>query len=569
MLRKQTASFAVIILVFFVSTCFAKNSRIDSKAQHKRVVTSLDTLYQQKLSKLIKSNNTAGLETFIYAQKNPYQARTAALVFASYHGNEKMVKSLVPYAVDVNEALKLSPLVAAVAGKRYSVIKYLLSKGADINNRGSVALPARGGGPILIAGSGGFALRTAVLLDDAKMIQYLLKNGAKVDPDRHSNMFLFAAQIGSLPAIKAFLNYGVDINMQDSEGHTALIRASVYGAVESVDLLVTKNPDMNISTKERSPRTALMAAAWNDHAGVITSLISNGVDINYNDNGGEPTALLIAAGVGNYSAVKALVEGGADKTFKSGESTALDLAKASLKMRKRNARSSAQRPNAKFHLKKLNNTKKIIKLLSGQSPAKVSKPSSPPVKKAVTTTPEKKKQAKKKQKSTKSPPVADKKEAKVVGCWKWSNGVYIILNKDGSAKNGNVNANWKVKDAATESYTIIWPPILDTLTLSKDGKSLSGTNSFGLPVSAIRISGNIQSVAGQWQWVNGLKVVLAANKSVVAGPFKGSWSKKGAKYVIAWPVIDSVEVSSNKNELKGSNQFGPFTAMRDKSCKKR
>jgi ankyrin repeat protein len=49
-----------------------------------------------------------------------------------------------------------------------------------------------------------------------------------------SGRFLRAAEKGNLDEVKKLLNQGIDVNIKDNEGNTALILASLYGHLEIV-----------------------------------------------------------------------------------------------------------------------------------------------------------------------------------------------------------------------------------------------------------------------------------------------------------------------------------------------
>jgi len=154
-----------------------------------------------------------------------------------------------------------------------------------------------------------------------------------------------------------------------------------------------------------------------------------------------------------------------------------------------------------------------------------------------------------------------------VGCWKWSNGANIVIDANGNAHNGPVNAKWKTINKAQASYKIIWPPILDTLTLSKNGKALSGSNSFGFPITAKRKTGNGSNLFGRWLWSNGTMVDIHPDNSVSVAHFRGKVRKSGKSWIIEWPVDDAITLSKDGLNLSAKNQFGSVTAKRDNNCK--
>lgn len=163
-------------------------------------------------------------------------------------------------------------------------------------------------------------------------------------------------------------------------------------------------------------------------------------------------------------------------------------------------------------------------------------------------------------------PASPISKAALVGCWKWFNGAYIIIGNNGVVRNGNIIGTWTHKASSHSEYTITWPSIFDRVKLSEDGKSFSGANVFGMPVSGTRISGSVNGLQGEWLWFNGIKATIGLDKTVKGGGFQGTWKKTGEEYAIEWPIIDTIKVSAEGGQLKGKNQFGPVAANLDKAC---
>ncbi len=160
-----------------------------------------------------------------------------------------------------------------------------------------------------------------------------------------------------------------------------------------------------------------------------------------------------------------------------------------------------------------------------------------------------------------------KPEPNITGCWSWSNGANIVINTDGSAHNGPFAASWKAVDSTHGRYSIAWPSFVDTLTLSADGSALTGKNNYNLPVTATRKSGKASSAVGNWLWSNGVTVSIHSNSSVTAGALKGKWMKSGNKWIIEWPLVDTISLSKDGRSLNAKNQFGAATASRKANCK--
>ncbi|HHJ15680.1 MAG TPA: hypothetical protein ENJ80_03185 [Gammaproteobacteria bacterium] len=156
--------------------------------------------------------------------------------------------------------------------------------------------------------------------------------------------------------------------------------------------------------------------------------------------------------------------------------------------------------------------------------------------------------------------------ALLTGCWNWSNGAHIVIDAEGIARNGPFSGTWKTADGTGKNYTITWPSFIDTLTLSADGSTLSGTNNFGIPVSATRKSGNVPGVTGSWLWNTGITVTIRSDASINGGAFSGTWSSANNKWIFEWPLVDTISLAADGDSLSWRNQFGAATAKRDAGC---
>lgn len=86
-------------------------------------------------------------------------------------------------------------------------------------------------------------------------------------------------------AVSKMIAQGVDVNIEDVEGRTALFFASEHGRDATVGALL-KAPNVALNKQDRIGRTPLMAAAINGRANAVTALLKAGADWKLAANGG-------------------------------------------------------------------------------------------------------------------------------------------------------------------------------------------------------------------------------------------------------------------------------------------
>jgi len=148
------------------------------------------------------------------------------------------------------------------------------------------------------------------------VLEKLLNDGIDVNvQDADGDTALIQASWDGNPAtVKFLLDKGADVNAENNNGYTALIWASFYGRTEVVKLLLDKGADIN--AKDKYGYTALIWASRNGHTEIVKVLLNAGADINAKNNDGE-TALIQASWDGNSATVKFLLDKGADVNVKS------------------------------------------------------------------------------------------------------------------------------------------------------------------------------------------------------------------------------------------------------------
>ncbi len=115
---------------------------------------------------------------------------------------------------------------------------------------------------------------------------------------------LAMAEAGKTVSIRSLLNKSCDVNTKDGKGWTALMLAATEGHIDTVQILLGKDADID-ATNYESGCTALMLAAWHGHTAIVQALLNKGAKVNMKSDSGK-TALMAAAFQGNIDIVMLL-----------------------------------------------------------------------------------------------------------------------------------------------------------------------------------------------------------------------------------------------------------------------
>jgi hypothetical protein len=169
---------------------------------------------------------------------------------------------------------------------------------------------------------------------DVDCVKFFIKAGMNLDvQDELGATALLRALGGKLSALegnqidvaKTLLEKGANPDLQYKIGGTALMTASQFGRLDFVELLLANNANPNV----QGPDTALGAASYAGHIEIVSALLEKGADPNLPGRSGK-TALMSASYWGYTEVVKILLEKGADCNLRDDDGkTALDIATGS------------------------------------------------------------------------------------------------------------------------------------------------------------------------------------------------------------------------------------------------
>eukprot|EP01041_Mallomonas_annulata_P002200 gene2200-4279_t len=265
-------------------------------------------------------------------------------------GDVKTVMKMLALGVspDACSANGSKPLHFACAGGHMDIVQELVRMGAGINVtnfKGSSPLHfscywqheelslwlINQGGDITVVNSDGFTpLHYVCMLGQVSLLGKILSSKGQIDisvgSDSAPSLLHCASDHGHDEIISILLeSTGVDVNITDSQGRTAIHYASKSGELSTIQFLVRCNAKIDIKDKEGY--TAILSACLSKSIESVQWLASQGASL-YSANYSGDTCLHLASRVGNTELVMWLCECGVDPKLKNEEGlTAADLAK--------------------------------------------------------------------------------------------------------------------------------------------------------------------------------------------------------------------------------------------------
>mmetsp|Transcript_691 Transcript_691/g.1385 ORF Transcript_691/g.1385 Transcript_691/m.1385 type:complete len:273 (-) Transcript_691:56-874(-) len=179
---------------------------------------------------------------------NSSDGKGTAVFKAVEQKRDDVLKVLVEHKANPNakDAQGNTPLMMAAKKMRAAAMGILLAAGAEVDACDS---------------DKGTALMVATSMGDPAGVQVLL--GAKADVNRQNSDGDSALQISayndSLPCVEALLQVdGVDLELKDAQGRTALLSAARFGSRELVQALLTAGASTAVTDAAKNTFQSLM-----------------------------------------------------------------------------------------------------------------------------------------------------------------------------------------------------------------------------------------------------------------------------------------------------------------------
>lgn len=191
-----------------------------------------------------------GIAHFSLLPHGRYEVAASAMHFQSYKSFIQ-IKEIVEPNIDIRLEVGVVigvisidwseiPLFQAIAQNDNDVVKKLINSGFDVNTRAS---------------DNKTALHVAVVHGNLDMVRFLLGHGAKVNiktRDKRTPILMVGGddEQTSIEIFKLLIAKGADVNAQDDEKKTLLMRACEDEAIDGVKLLLNAGANPNLKDED-------------------------------------------------------------------------------------------------------------------------------------------------------------------------------------------------------------------------------------------------------------------------------------------------------------------------------
>lgn len=196
------------------------------------------------------------LQRGIEINQRTSQGKTA-LMLAAANGQTETVTWLISHGADVKieDNYGTSAIITAATAGKNEVVSLLLNSGAD---------------PIKRDSSGGSALENATFFGHTSTVLALLPHTKDLPVDQAGELLLVAAGLGHIDIVRAYLDYGIDVNSTGVKQRTALMAAAAFNQKAVAELLLARGA--NPKLKDKDGYDALHVARGEGHDDLVALL---------------------------------------------------------------------------------------------------------------------------------------------------------------------------------------------------------------------------------------------------------------------------------------------------------
>ena len=239
------------------------------------VLIGLGGMWAMSSSFRFTADERMEISAFLANPESVGKSQDVLLSWQAGQGNLTVVKYLLSKGTDVNAKPKeldgFTPLHSAAMNGYLEVAKFLVGKGADVNAKSSSGLT-----PILLAASGGH-------LD---VVKFLVEKGVSVKGNEAVHAAMLSKNWDNIDeVVRYIISQGGDANTKDENGETPLFRAVLLEHIEDVKFFISKGADVN--AKDNYGRTPLHKTQFSKNIDTAKFLVSKGADISANSNTGK------------------------------------------------------------------------------------------------------------------------------------------------------------------------------------------------------------------------------------------------------------------------------------------
>uniref|UniRef100_A0A2C9K305 Uncharacterized protein n=1 Tax=Biomphalaria glabrata TaxID=6526 RepID=A0A2C9K305_BIOGL len=219
------------------------DKKVDINRVHLSRTPLMNAIHTKVINYLIRKGAYVNLKTSTTALINVFSSKYCFDVYSAFHKSCKMREQQILRVIttllkngatlDDKDELGSTALIASVCSNlSVKVLKYLLYKGANVNQRNN---------------DGHSALHRAAANSKRDFVEVLLKHGAHVNVKNFGGRTPLHLAVGNLQIVKLLLKKQANFNAEDDSGNTPLSLAAERGGDNDdvVDLLISNGSNVN------------------------------------------------------------------------------------------------------------------------------------------------------------------------------------------------------------------------------------------------------------------------------------------------------------------------------------